>query len=635
MSTFFVILHDAEPASDDGRAFLRENLQSKLGLQPERIEQIFESLPVILKENMEEADADSYVRVLERLGASVEKLPENSESSIETSAETEELSPPQSDELEGEDTAKAYELDLDADYSVEDLESMLDEVLESSDFDEPAESTQTQAALDVTEPVTEDDDELSFAEMSAGLEFHLSGETEELHTGADKPVASNEAELADSAFSDLELAPVPEQLETTEAPQELDSPEHSSEEVEFDYSLNLPSGAPEQAAEKDENSFLTSEAEEFNSAEETLSTLSKEFDFDGLDSDNSENRAEEELPEEDFEDALIARLESGVEEENRISADSLEEESQAAEVESDIGLPQSDALEEEAPSRSDLEIPPKKSIQRPKAELEDDVENKTAQLVSRATVWVGVVVLLLGTATLVFMPELLTGESESEQEAAYDPAPGMIEALLKQQAEILGKVKSSAASGEQGEAKPEVREWRVGKESTSADFRFTANILTVDQTPAFLQLEATTKKPAPLSAEELVDGVSRPWLHKINAPNIKIEQGSLPSQKRLFGSARGYIDDRGHRGRLLLEVEVEFKDIGSDSLEGILELRHGNIREKLEESEGMKKVHYVGRANSESFAVLIRAPFTARALEEPAKTAEDSEDKKDNEKEEQ
>ncbi len=322
MSTFFVILHDAEPADDSGRAHLRENLESKLGLQPDRIEQIFASLPVILKENMKEADADSYIRVLERLGASVEKLPESNNASEEQTPESIEENSLASLEEESDINEKAYELDLDADYSVEDLEGMLDEVLQTTPQAEETkqESASTPTTLDLSEEPDSSDDELSFSEMSAGLEFHLSGETEQLHTGPDKPVTAGESEDGEGVgFDDLELAPAPEQLETTSA---ISEPERTAEKQAEDdldaFSLDL---SPDPETEDSETPLDTQEdqeLEEFDSAEETLSTLSKQFDVEEIeDEEELETAIESDAPEGDFEDSLIARLESGEVEENR------------------------------------------------------------------------------------------------------------------------------------------------------------------------------------------------------------------------------------------------------------------------------------------------------------------------------
>ncbi len=595
MSTFFVILHDADPANEEGRERLRENLESKLGLRPERIAQIFSSLPVILKEQMKEADADSYVRVLERLGASVEKLPENSSAStvVEQSSLAAESVVEESAE-EASSSSDAYELDMNADYSLEDLEGILDQALAADGEDSSGKD--------------------SSGEDSSELEFSFTETTDSIHTGPDKPVEQNDLPDDVDEFAGLELAPEP-QVEESKLDQQLMTELSDSTASAEEEGATLEVSTPDTNVLDDAKN-----ASEFVSAAETLSNLSKSFEED-TELDDGES----------LENELLARLESGEAEENRISAEELGEELngelKAPAEEAPKSESEQEAVKEDAKQLSDSQIQRTSSssgstlsesasnqLAQAGAENEPE-ESAAAQLISRATVWVGVAVVVLGLATLVLKPEFLTGATENEGSVRFDPAPGMLEALLKQQAEILGRSSADAGSLKSETPAPQVRRWAAVVNVGEADFSYSANLLTVNTSPAFMQFEASTRKPEELTAEELVAGVSRPWLQKISAPNIKIDTTaeSDPENMTAFleGSARGYLSDRGHRGRVLLQVKAKLSLAKDAQVKGFIELRHGNVSEKLKEHKGDDTVFYVARADTESFLVLIRAPITA------------------------
>jgi hypothetical protein len=74
MSEYLVILHDAEPPTEQGREHLRKELTAKLGIGEDAVREMFESLPVILKEHVTREHAEDFLRVLETMGANVEIL---------------------------------------------------------------------------------------------------------------------------------------------------------------------------------------------------------------------------------------------------------------------------------------------------------------------------------------------------------------------------------------------------------------------------------------------------------------------------------------------------------------------------------------------------------------------------------
>ncbi len=78
MSDYFVILHDAEPPTKEGRDALKKKLVAVLGVREESINAIFQSLPIVLKKQVRRIDAERYVEALKKLGADVEMLTEDS-----------------------------------------------------------------------------------------------------------------------------------------------------------------------------------------------------------------------------------------------------------------------------------------------------------------------------------------------------------------------------------------------------------------------------------------------------------------------------------------------------------------------------------------------------------------------------
>ncbi len=79
MSKFTLILHDAQDPSEQGRQALKNQLHSKLNLPVEALEEMFSTLPVIIKQDLNQDQANSYLDVFQKLGAMVELLPDPEE----------------------------------------------------------------------------------------------------------------------------------------------------------------------------------------------------------------------------------------------------------------------------------------------------------------------------------------------------------------------------------------------------------------------------------------------------------------------------------------------------------------------------------------------------------------------------
>ena len=66
-----VILHDADPNTPEGRAALEENLIQFLELDPERVQDLMQSLPVTLKSEVTEEEAKAFAKILREQGGLV------------------------------------------------------------------------------------------------------------------------------------------------------------------------------------------------------------------------------------------------------------------------------------------------------------------------------------------------------------------------------------------------------------------------------------------------------------------------------------------------------------------------------------------------------------------------------------
>jgi len=79
MSRFTLILHDAKDPSEQGRQALKALLHTKLKLPVQSLDEMFQTLPVIIKQDLDENQANNYLNVFDKLGAMVELLPDQKE----------------------------------------------------------------------------------------------------------------------------------------------------------------------------------------------------------------------------------------------------------------------------------------------------------------------------------------------------------------------------------------------------------------------------------------------------------------------------------------------------------------------------------------------------------------------------
>jgi hypothetical protein len=133
MSKYLVILHDAQESSQAGRAELKLRIVDRLQVSQKTVEALFQSLPVIIRRDLEKNAADRYCRVLEGLGAvvevmeqvvPVESLPEEQLLSPEAPGAVADNIPPSSPL-----TADDDEAELALNEEIDELEHMLDDAL--------------------------------------------------------------------------------------------------------------------------------------------------------------------------------------------------------------------------------------------------------------------------------------------------------------------------------------------------------------------------------------------------------------------------------------------------------------------------------------------------------------------------
>ena len=146
MSEYLVILHDAEPPTNQGRDQLRQELIAKLGISETDVSQMFESLPVILKENVSREHAEDFLKILESMGANVEILA-SSGSAAPSEGDTPLLQVSENEGLVSDST----EDDILAapGESIEDLEEILNGMLAGPDSQaQETESLQVEPAVE-------------------------------------------------------------------------------------------------------------------------------------------------------------------------------------------------------------------------------------------------------------------------------------------------------------------------------------------------------------------------------------------------------------------------------------------------------------------------------------------------------
>ncbi|MCB0324250.1 MAG: hypothetical protein KDD69_11790 [Bdellovibrionales bacterium] len=577
MTSFIVILHDADPATSEGRERLKQNLRSQLGLETDRIEAIFASLPVILKEHLEQGDAESYVRVLEKLGATAEALPQaSSMNETNPAAATADPLPASADNLaftEDLPPAAKENAPTSGDYSMEELEDMLAEAL--------------------AEEVDSDEDELGLTpkpeaapkpESDGGLDFVLDESllTGSIGIGSEKKVEATAEEFPD----ELILAPEPT---VTNAPTEFERMletlpgEQPSEDDDYDLDLS----------ELDQSESLAEYAVEPvvrqpPSVPQVTIPPRAQDDDDSLSVD----------PE--HEDELLRVLEATVQEQPQRSAH-LPLHSTASATPPLAAPPVASPLPPPSPPPSHPVLSEHDETPGPHA-----VAGNSILFASTATIWIGMAVVLIGLAVLLLRPMLMPGFGP-EPSVQFTASPEMIEALLKQQEEILRT--QSVPSGAKGPST--VARWSA--ESAAGELTFDLSVLTVNDTPAFMELKLHTPRPAELTAEELVAGVSRPWVERLVASKLRVaeDQEDAAGSIRLSGPGRAYIEDRGYRGRLVVEVTATLDKAADGRLDGSFRAELGDPLKQYPALAEDDQVVYVEHIKEGGFRLFIQAPFRA------------------------
>lgn len=613
MSGYLVILHDAEPASDEGRATLKRELIEKLGIGTGAVEKMFSSLPVILKEDISRQHAEDYLRVLEALGANVEILSNSNDSddSDEESSEQDFTESPDASTREAVSEASRVELDdyvqaastedddslgNPEDHSLEDLEGMLDDMLgpppgtsadssESSADIDPLMAALAEASAE--KPFSVEDSFIDLttadsAEASAGDGAALLATTKE----PAKPSVSEGAQSVEDLEALLNNALQDKEAQDSES----DGDGMASLEAELNKALveverAERNTAAEPAAEtgsptlKAPATSLSLELEESDESKPTRSNIDFDANLDSSNGSSTSSEAQDEFRGDVFDlsndsiQAVAASLDTPDKADKPVAAS----DSEAADASADFDAYEKASAEAETTPVDPMATgnfafskkPAKKEIEEgseaaaPEADENEEVQIQVVApwyvnrqlLITR--IGLGVILLLL--VIVLARPELVFRPEPSS--VRFDPA--QVQALLL-------AAQSQAANLENGN-KPQVA---VAKEmiwtgSTNSNGLLSeGRITTKGDRVLNIEFELSTPRPPELTPEELVEGVERPWLRKVQASGVKVSEkvervegdSETPTTILIAETiARAYVDDSKGSSRFTALLRIELR----------------------------------------------------------------------------
>ncbi len=629
MQLFFVILHDAVPPTPEGRASLSGKLVERLKLDPAAVEQIFKTLPVIIRRNISQEDAEKYVRLLESLGASAEALPEvelasnaGDGSSSAATVQTESAPPanaPKPDETDSDDLSLSFDDQEEphgeeTQFSLPETPDMGEDDFSLDFSDKEAAEDPFSEASDTTAPFADDgpgfDDDggASFEDAVAGasdFSFPSDDKPFDLESGglsfSDAPPSEASTEQSESPEFDFIGEDTPSEIPETSEPEQVAGP--TAESDPLDFSIPFTGDPPPPGEIWDQGiSEHTVQADAQENVPAEASAEPPTFEYSNEPNAHAETESgfrepEDSRPASDVGFSPIADIaeESNPSGSNRLTS-----------AMSDAAFGSADDGDHEGSDSTE----PFDDVN-----ISDELGNTDDEQGVPLVKLVGGF-LVVGAALLFGLNALFPGPEEEMAEVTPSVDQEQIASMLKAQKEILSKKPDPAES--QDPQEDVITDWSGELQENGVYTR--VSLVTVNGSVAGMAIEIKTDDVGPPSDEEVMSGKYQPWLKRFYAKAVApVPASETPdgSRRRLRGKGRAYLVYGLTRERAIFEILVSAPEAeDGEPLEGVWLIEEGELPDGEE--------NILRRQGENSYAIRLSGRFSALPVVKAPQKAEES-----------